>query len=131
MNLIGAITLADSTPKTLLELLAAMISARTFDADASTNTTMMKAQLNRSSPLPAGEVFVEATGDFYMVDAYKGVNNGAVDATKWAAADFTTRGAKLIGGINRRIGNGADMGQRVVYQNTGAPITFYFDITSN
>lgn len=131
MLLIGAATLPNDTPMTFLELALSIINARTFDADAGENTARKNAALSRARPLFAGEVFIEPSDNIYMVDAYKGVTNGVVVGADWADADFTAGGAVLAAGVSRRIGNGANLNERVVYQNSGADVTVYLEIVKN
>ena len=124
----GSVQLPNNSPKTIAELIVAAIAARAYtSAQAKTDAR------NRLNPAIVREGFMVAVGtNVYMSDAYKGVTNGVVDAGVWAAGDFTATpggGELLLAGDNRHFNNGVDLGSRVLFQASGAPVTLYFDIT--
>lgn len=92
----GSVKILAGEIKTWYELMFAAIEARTYSADGPTNLQRRLDYQSRVRSLPAGTMIVKAkAGDFYVMDAYKNVQNG-VTQSGLVAGDFT---AEPGGGI--------------------------------
>ena len=127
INFCGSVTLAAGTPKTILELITAAVTARTYgSAEIETD------EINRLSPGIASEGFMRTSGaDVYLMDGYKGLTNGSADTTSpLVVGDFTAApgGGMLIEPDSTiHFNNGVSLGSRVLYSAAGA--TLYLDIS--
>ncbi|HKS27834.1 MAG TPA: hypothetical protein VJS44_08445 [Pyrinomonadaceae bacterium] len=125
----GSAVLTDDTVMTLQELLQAAITARTFPS-AQQRTDMVNRFVGGRTIVNG---FMHPMADIYMMDAYKGVRNGVTIAADWTTPDdFTDEpggGELLEGDLRRHFDHPIDIGNRVLYQNTGADVVIYFDVT--
>jgi hypothetical protein len=121
----GVVLLESGAFKTIQELIQAAIEARDYD------TPTQKAEAkSRMNPCIVGEGFIRPAADVYMSDAYKGVRNGVVDQSAWAAGDFTQSpggGETLAADVSRHFSNGVHLGGRVLY-NAGADVQIFVDV---
>lgn len=132
----GNVVLPDDTPMTYQQLILAAIAARTYSATGAVNTREKAAATSRFTATPVAELSCWPRGDIYIMDAFKGVRNGAVIAGQLLEADFTlspgggqiivaTQGKDYASGFHA---NGVDIGSRVVYQHSGADVVIDLDV---
>lgn len=126
----GSAQLPDNSPKTIQELVQAAIAARTYGTQAQEDDAVNRFGGGRT----ISEGFMRPEGgDIYMMDAYKNVTNGQASATGWTLpGDFTAvpgGGEPVTDGTDKHFNNGVDPGSRVLWQNTGAAVTIYFDLS--
>jgi hypothetical protein len=88
-----------------------------------------------AAPTRVGEVFTRPSGaNVYIMHAYKGVGADGVDdpAQFTLPTDFSAvpgGGGVIEDGLSRRIGEGIMPGSWLVFKDSGAPVTIYFDVS--
>lgn len=124
----GSIVLPHNTVKTLRELIREAIAARTHASAAHESDALL--------PFGGGTIregFIRPTADVYMMDAYKGVQAGEAVAADWTTPDdFTDApggGDLLAADTDKHFNHGVDLGNRVLYQNSGGDVTIYVDMS--
>lgn len=120
----GSIVIGAGEFKTIQELIAAALAARTYASAGSEADAM-----SRANQFGSGGYIIPAAVGCYIIDAYKGVVNGVATQSAWAAGDFTMApgGGQPLPAASQTL-IAFSLGNRVIYNSTGAPITIYLDI---
>lgn len=122
-----SVLLPGDTPMTYMELVYLAIDSRTYSSDPDTDAAQKTQAKNFFTATTVGEGFVGCATPVYVIDAYKGVQNGVTDAAEWEEADFTneTGGGNLLPQLSTtHINHRMELGAQILY-SVGADAQLY------
>lgn len=129
-----SVLLPQDTPMTYQQLVHQAIDARTYSADPDVDAAQKEQAKNFFTATTVAEGFVGCVpATVYVIDAYKGVQNGVADPAAWLEADFTNvdGGGQLLPQLsNTHFFHRMELGAQIVYSvGADAQLYLYFSFS--